>query len=101
MAFANLNLGQKVSVKYFIGAMVLFIAQMVTTVKGYFNAEPSGVIVFIVAFLLFFYLYKSLRNHFNQSRKKTLLKYVILNILTMFLMAILMIIFFTFSLFNI
>ena len=27
MAFANLNLGQKVSVKYFIGAMVLFIAQ--------------------------------------------------------------------------
>ena len=29
MAFANLNLGQKVSVKYFIGAMVLFIAQMV------------------------------------------------------------------------
>ncbi len=29
MTFASLNLGQKVSVKYFIGAMVLFIAQMV------------------------------------------------------------------------
>jgi len=81
--------------------IVLFIAQMIATVKGYFNAEPSGVFVFLVAFILFFYLYKSLRNHFNQSRKKTLLKFIILNILTMFLMAILMITFFMFSLFNI
>ena len=81
--------------------IILFVGQMITTVKGYFSAEPSGIITFLIAFSLFFYLYKSLRNHFNQSRKKTLLKYVILNILTMFLMAILMITFFMFSLFNI
>ena len=81
--------------------IILFLGQIITTINGYFNAEPSGIIAFLVAFSLFFYLYKSLRNHFNQSRKKTFLKYVILNILTMFLMAILMIIFFMFSLFNI
>lgn len=81
--------------------IILFVAQTITTVKGYFNAEPSGIIASVVAFLLLYYLYKSLRNHFNQSRKKTLLKFIILNILTMFLMGILMIIFFMFSLFNI
>ena len=81
--------------------IILFVGQMITTVKGYFSAEPSGIIAFLVAFSLFFYLYKSLRNHFNQSRKKTLLKYIILNILTMFLMTILMVAFFMFSLFNI
>ncbi len=81
--------------------IILFVAQTITTVKGYFNAEPSGIIASVVAFSLLYYLYKSLRNHFNQSRKKTLLKFIILNILTMFLMGILMIIFFMFSLFNI
>jgi len=81
--------------------IILFVAQSITTVKGYFNAEPSGIIASVVAFSLLYYLYKSLRNHFNQSRKKTLLKFIILNILTMFLMGILMIIFFMFSLFNI
>ena len=81
--------------------IILFLGQIITTIKDYFNAEPSGIIAFLVAFSLFFYLYKSLRNHFNQSRIKTLLKYVILNILTMFLMTILMVAFFMFSLFNI
>jgi len=81
--------------------IILFIAQMVTIVHDFFFDQSSGIIAFLVPISLFFYLYKSLRNHFNQSRKKTLLKYVILNILTIFLMGILMITFFMFSLFNI
>jgi hypothetical protein len=81
--------------------IILFIAQMVTIVHDFFFDQSYGIIAFLVPISLFFYLYKSLRNHFNQSRKKTLLKYVILNILTIFLMGILMITFFMFSLFNI
>jgi hypothetical protein len=81
--------------------IILFIAQMVTIVHDFFFDQSSGIIAFIVPLTLFFYLYKSLKNHFNQSRKKTLLKFFILNLFTMFLMAVLMVIFFMFSLFNI
>ena len=81
--------------------IILFIAQMVTIVNDFFSDQPSGFIALIVPISLFFYLYKSLRNHFNQSRKKTLVKFIILIILTMLLMVVLMVIFFMFSLFNI
>jgi hypothetical protein len=81
--------------------IILFITQIVSTVNDFFSDQLSGIIAFIVPLTLVFYLYKSLKNHFNQSRKKTLLKCLILILLTMFLMATLMVIFFMFSLFNI
>jgi flagellar basal body-associated protein FliL len=81
--------------------IILFITQIVSTVNDFFSDQLSGIIAFIVPLSLVFYLYKSLKNHFNQSRKKTLLKCLILILLTMFLMATLMVIFFMFSLFNI
>ena len=81
--------------------IILFIAQIVTVVNDFFSDKASGMIAIIVPLTLFFYLYKSLKNHFNQSRIKTLLKFFILNILTMFLMGVLMMVFFMFSLFNI
>ncbi len=55
----------------------------------------------ITPILLFFYLYKALRNHFNQSRAKTVFKFIILNFLTLILMAVLMSSFILLSLFNI
>ncbi len=81
--------------------IILFVAKIVTTIKEYFYKPPIGIISFLFACILFFYLYKSLRNHFNQSRRKTILKFFILNILTFFLMGALVIVFFMFSLFNI
>ena len=81
--------------------IILFITQIVSTVNDFFSDQLSGIIAFVVPLSLVFYLYKSLKNHFNQSRKKTLLKCLILILLTMFLMATLMVIFFMFSLFNI
>jgi hypothetical protein len=81
--------------------IILFVAKIVTTIKEYFYKPPIGIITFLFACTLFFYLYKSLRNHFNQSRRKTILKFFILNILTFLLMGALVIVFFMFSLFNI
>jgi hypothetical protein len=81
--------------------IILFITQIVSIVNDFFSDQLSGIIAFVVPLTLVFYLYKSLKNHFNQSRKKTLLKCLILILLTMFLMATLMVIFFMFSLFNI
>jgi hypothetical protein len=81
--------------------IILFVAKIITTIKDYFYKPPIDIISLLVSFTLFFYLYKSLRNHFNQSRGKTILKFFILNILTFFLMGALVIVFFMFSLFNI
>ena len=81
--------------------IILFITQIVSIVNDFFSDQLSLIIAFIVPLSLVFYLYKSLKNHFNQSRKKTLLKCLLLILLTMFLMATLMVIFFMFSLFNI
>jgi hypothetical protein len=81
--------------------IILFIAQMAAIIHDFFSDQSSGIIAFLVPISLFFYLYKSLKNHFNQSRKKTLLKFFILNLLTMFLMGVLMVVFIMFSLFNI
>lgn len=49
---------------------------------------------------LFFYLYKALKNHFNQSRAKTILKFFILNVFTFILMGVLMLSLILLSLFN-
>ncbi len=81
--------------------IILFLVNLISIVIDYFSNKSSGFFGFMVALTLFFYLYKSLKNHFGQSRKKTILKFIILNILTMFLMGVLMFIFFMFSLFNI
>jgi len=83
---------------YFI---ILFVVQLINLFTDLVFDKIFAPFSFITPFLLFFYLYKSLRNHFHQSRKKTLLKLFILNILTVFLMSVLMIVFFMFSLFNI
>jgi len=65
-----------------------------------FKRPPFGVAAIITSILMFYYVYKALRNHFNQSRLKTILKFVILNILTAILMAGLMFVFILLSLFN-
>ncbi len=51
--------------------------------------------------ILELYLYKSLRNHFNQSRRKTIFKFLLLNVFTSILMGVLMTTFLLLSLFNI
>jgi hypothetical protein len=81
--------------------IILFLVNLISIVIDYISNKLSDFFGFMVALTLFFYLYKSLKNHFGQSRKKTILKFIILNILTMFLMGTLMFVFFMFSLFNI
>ena len=81
--------------------IILFIVNIITVIKDYFTKEPFSIIGITATFTLLFYLYKSLKNHFGQSRRKTLLKFFILNILTVLMMCMLLLVFFMFSLFNI
>jgi hypothetical protein len=54
----------------------------------------------LIAYLIIlFYWYKSLRNFYNQSKRKTIFKFIVLSFLTMILMTFLFFIFFVFSAF--
>jgi len=53
----------------------------------------------IFSILIMFYWYKAFRNFYTQSRKKTVLKYVLLFFLTLFLIVLLFLSFFMFSYF--
>ncbi len=81
--------------------IILFAVKIIDDVYAYFMHTPFTILDASVAFLLFFYLYKSLRNHFHQSRTKTIIKFLILNTLTILLMGVLMTAFLLLSLFNI
>lgn len=81
--------------------IILFAVKMINAAVKYIYPKATGISGLIVAAALVYYLYKSLKNHFNQSWGKTSLKFFILTILTILLMGVLMFLFFMFSLFNI
>ena len=81
--------------------IILFALKLVDlSTEFIFKRPPFGAAAIITSILMFYYLYKALRNHFNQSRFKTVLKFIILNFLTAILMAGLMLVFILLSLFN-
>lgn len=83
---------------FFIFLFALYLWNSATL---YFLHTSFAIADVSVTFLLFYYLYKSLKNHFNQSRFKTIAKFVALNLLTILFMGILMLVFILLSLFNI
>jgi hypothetical protein len=81
--------------------IILFIIKLIDLFTKFAFHKTYEFFTIATPFILFFYLYKSLRNHFKQSRAKTIVKFMILNILTIVLMVTLMGIFILLSLFNI
>jgi hypothetical protein len=81
--------------------IILFAIKLINLFTDIVFHKTFVAVTVLTPIILFFYLYKALRNHFNQSRAKTLLKYIILNILTLTLMGVLMLAFIFLSLFNI
>jgi hypothetical protein len=60
------------------------------------NMATYGVIAYLI---ILFYWYKSFRNFYSQTRGKTILKFVVLFFMTMFMMFLLFLFFFVFSAF--
>ena len=81
--------------------IVLFLVKIINLVTDLTIHKTFDIIGATTPFILFFYLYKALKNHFNQSRSKTILKFFILSFLTLLLMSFLMLSFILLSLFNI
>jgi hypothetical protein len=80
--------------------IILFIVKIIDNVYEYLLHKPFTIFDISISSVLLFYLYKSLRNHFHQSRSKTIFKFIILNILTFILMGTLMMAFLLLSFFN-
>jgi hypothetical protein len=84
--------------------IILFAVKLVNlfteSIESLLHQPPYTIAAYIAPILMFYYLYKALRNHFNQSRFKTVLKFIVLNFLTVILMAGLMLVFILLSLFN-
>lgn len=79
----------------------LFIYKIVNDGVQFFSTSISYWLGLQLGVGLPLYLYKSMRNQFQQSRAKTILKFLILTLLTLVLMLVLMTLFFMLSLFNI
>ena len=67
------------------------------SIFNWFHASMPGLLKFIFFIGALFYLYKSLRNFYEQRRAKTILKFSLLTILTFFLLAIISLIFLIFT----
>ena len=81
--------------------IILFAVKLIDEAYKLIFNKPFILLDVTIVFVLFFYLYKSLKNHFNQSTSKTIFKFFILNILTLVLMSFLMFTFVMLSIFNI
>lgn len=60
----------------------------------------DGTLSVILVLLIFFYLYKAMRNFYQQRRAKTVLKYMLFLLMTFFVIGIIFTIFFFFSLYQ-
>lgn len=78
--------------------MMMFIMLLLRKLHGWFKWEAINYIGWVVILLIFFYLYKAMRNFYQQRRGKTILKFVLLNLSMLVVLGILFAIFIFFSL---
>ena len=82
---------------YFI---IIFIFTLIEIIVKFFTPS-TGILDFIYFVSLLFYFYKAVRNYYGQSRKKTLLKFFLINVLNTFSFMFLFVILILLSLFTI
>lgn len=81
---------------YFI---IIFIFTLLDLVVKFFTPS-TGILEFIYFVSLFLYFYKAVRNFYGQSRKKTFVKFILINILNLFLFLFLFLVLILLSLFT-
>jgi hypothetical protein len=81
---------------YFI---IIFIFTLLDLVVKFFTPS-TGILEFIYFVSLFLYFYKAVRNFYGQSRKKTFVKFILINILNLFLFLFLFVVLIILSLFT-
>jgi len=82
---------------YFI---IIFIFTLLEIIVKFFTPS-TGILDFIYFVSLLFYFYKAVRNYYGQSRKKTLLKFFLINVLNTLSFMFLFVVLILLSLFTI
>ncbi len=78
----------------FLLLMAVFALNKLSDMTGW-GVWTTGIIILFL--LLFFYLYKAMRNFYGQRRAKTIFKFMLVTILSLFMMLILFVFFLFFS----
>ncbi|MEI7629304.1 MAG: hypothetical protein WCJ80_13765, partial [Bacteroidota bacterium] len=87
------------TIHLYCGTFILILATLLLgSIFQVIHINLAAYAVFAYLFILF-YWYKSFRNFYSQSRKKTIFKFMILFFLTMIMMSFLFGLFFVFSAF--
>jgi hypothetical protein len=81
----------------FLLLLVVFCLSRLQDITGY---SVFGWILAILLLIMFFYLYKAMRNFYGQKRGKTFLKFLLVAFWSLVMMLILLVIFFFFSAFS-
>ena len=90
------------SIHFYIFSFITILAIMgINSLKDRLHWEIFTWIVVALVFSIFFYLYKAMRNFYQQRRAKTVWKFILLNIAAIFVFILLFSIFFIFSFFQI
>ncbi|MEO6406969.1 MAG: DUF3667 domain-containing protein [Ferruginibacter sp.] len=90
------------SIHLYVFIFIFFLIIMgLSSVKNYLHWNWINILLVIGTIYLFYYEYKAMRNFYMQRRAKTILKYIILNTLLLFLMILLFAVFAFFSIFKI
>ena len=77
--------------------IVILLAMLLSYLTGLAGLEIEDWVGLVFTLAVFFYWYKSMRNFYEQRRGKTILKYILLLILAIFVWAFIFVIFFIFS----
>ncbi len=78
----------------FLLLMAVFGLDLLQDITGW---SVWGIGIFLLFLLLFFYLYKAMRNFYGQRRAKTFLKFVLVTIFSLIMMLVLFVLFMFFS----
>lgn len=81
--------------------ILIFISILLGKLDNYKYLKWVGYFNYALFFYILWYVYKSLRNYYRQSRRKTILKFFLLVFISSFVMSLLFIFFFVFSAFTI
>ncbi len=85
---------------YVFSFIILLIVFTLTKLREVVNWWGIDALNVILTLLLFFYLYKGMRKFYGQRRGKTFLKFMLVAMLSLFMMLILLLFFFIFSTFT-
>lgn len=85
---------------YIFTFITLLVTLCLGTINDYLNWTFISIVEGILFLLLFFYMYKAMRHFYQQGRGKTILKFILINIMMLIMMVILFGIFALYTLFN-